>query len=157
MLGKQTTSLFGGALSDTPSMPTLKKTDNPLDTLKPKPTETISDIAPSGSLPVNKEALNCGFGKVAPSGGGLFGGATTKSPDATSSLTTGAFGAGGGLFGAKPAETSGGLFGSSTTGGTGGGLFGGATAAAKTETTGGGLFGGASTTTIYYRRRTIRL
>ncbi|KAK4199757.1 nuclear protein 96-domain-containing protein [Triangularia verruculosa] len=91
--------------------------------------------------------------KPAATGGGLFG-ATTTTP-ATGGLFGGTqqqpaatgFGgaaaqpaaAGGGLFGAKPA-TTGGLFGTSTTTGTGGGLFGGAQQ--QPAATGGGLFGG---------------
>ncbi|KAL7795180.1 hypothetical protein V8C37DRAFT_374753 [Trichoderma ceciliae] len=83
-----------------------------------------------------------------PAGSGLFGAATTATPQATG---------GGGLFGAgtntasNTGTTGGGLFGSTATaqpaqasGAAGGGLFGSKPAAAATTTTGGGLFGNAA-------------
>ncbi|KAL6910320.1 nucleoporin FG repeat region domain-containing protein [Trichoderma evansii] len=83
-----------------------------------------------------------------PAATGLFGAATTASPQTTT---------GGGLFGAAPSTpaantTAGGLFGSTATaqpaqasGTTGGGLFGSKPAATTTTGTGGGLFGNTAT------------
>ena len=78
-------------------------------------------------------------------GGGLFGNTSTQ-PAATGFGTTNtAQPAAGGLFGAKPAATTGGLFGNTNTaqpGNTGGGLFGlGGTTQTQQPATGGGLFG----------------
>ncbi|OHW96004.1 nucleoporin autopeptidase [Colletotrichum incanum] len=67
-----------------------------------------------------------GGGGASSTGGGLFGGGNTTSN--TFGTTNANNNTGGGLFGAKPATTGGGLFGSNTTGqntNTGGGLFGG--------------------------------
>ncbi|KAK4217253.1 hypothetical protein QBC37DRAFT_57597 [Rhypophila decipiens] len=103
-------------------------------------------------------ASGTGFGAAA--GGGLFGGQATTGGFGTNTSTAGGFGstpaASGGLFGAKPAQPAGGLFGSTTPAQqpAAGGLFGasstpsafGNTAApafgsGASNTTGGGLFG----------------
>ncbi|KAH6610159.1 hypothetical protein Trco_000179 [Trichoderma cornu-damae] len=116
----------------------------------------------SPSATSNMAAMGGLFG-AKPVGSGLFGSATTATPQATTggglfgaatntASNTGA--AGGGLFGSaatvQPAQvgaTSGGLFGSkpaATTTTIGGGLFGN-TAGTQQQTAGGGLFGGAAT------------
>ncbi|KAK5662091.1 hypothetical protein OQA88_10206 [Cercophora sp. LCS_1] len=96
------------------------------------------------------------FGSTQPAASTPFGGATNTA--------TGGFGGSGGLFGSKPAATTGGLFGGATAqpAATGGGLFGGGTTggfgtaantgttgfgANNTTTTGGGLFGSTAANT----------
>jgi nuclear pore complex protein Nup98-Nup96 len=78
--------------------------------------------------------------------GGLFGGGNTGTTSAFGGTTAAQPAAGGGLFGNKPAGTSGGLFGNNTTAQTGttsGGLFGNLGGNTQTQQPAqGGLFGG---------------
>lgn len=72
-----------------------------------------------------------GFGATNNTGGGLFGSTNTSTPFGQSQPASTGFGASntntGGLFGAKPAATTGGLFGSAAPAATGTGLFGNST------------------------------
>lgn len=86
---------------------------------------------------------------TATGGGGLFGNNTQSQPASNPFGSSTNNTSGGGLFGAKPAAT-GGLFGSTSTGGnTGGGLFGGNNTAQNNNNQpqqgGGGLFGSNTT------------